>query len=183
MLCFRWAAEPASARGSDRDHLSKERLGAGQRGSGLPPHSYRGQPLSQMSPPPPSSLHPEPPPLTVPYTHPLFISPPSDWDLQTGSLLHLYVLNWTTRTSSRRDLTRLCVWFLSCLLLLQLVRFVCWRLFWVHVESRPGLRLSAEPRCFAGLSLSGLWDQERRVLLDWNIWLFGSRGEQEEEWL
>lgn len=58
VLCCRWAAEPAAARRSDRDHLSKERLGACQRGSGLSADTHRGQPLSQMTwGPEPGSSH------------------------------------------------------------------------------------------------------------------------------
>lgn len=58
VLCRRWAAEPAAARRSDRDHLSKERLGACQRGSGLSADTHRGQPLSQMTwGPEPGSSH------------------------------------------------------------------------------------------------------------------------------
>lgn len=41
LLCCRGAAEPATARRSDRDCLSKERLWTRQRGSGLPTHAYR----------------------------------------------------------------------------------------------------------------------------------------------
>lgn len=48
-LRCRWAAEPAAARRTDRDRLSKERLRARQRGSGLPAHAYRAEPLSEMT--------------------------------------------------------------------------------------------------------------------------------------
>lgn len=127
--CCRWAAEPAAARRPHRDRLSKEWLGAGQRGPRLPPDPHRAQPLSQMKPRPPiypdlARLHCVTRASTSDLRHPssvTFLShqPPlrllhSQSERLDGSLLHVYVSNYRTQ-QRRSEITRCTFFVLLCL--------------------------------------------------------------------